>query len=290
VWLQVFKAPQVTLPTHLPSLPGPLKQKFDLPDKLRFGLLIQSQLSALGRWLMLSHNFTRKGPGLSQATWKETYLPKILVFFGVAWWYGGHREKLCLEMFGDQHMWLLYISYLTAKGLHRPAVGQHLNASIAVVKYLQQQHPGHDIQQHLQHTLELMGRAKENLLPGLPLHKPVPVQQVQQEVNAEEVVVQLFRAIQSLLQQAWLLILREGASWAGPTAMTVADALLLAFLFYSIPSPRESMLIQLQQPGIKGKQHQGPCCSPALNYDSSTLPGQPMVWTGVVGSSSNACM
>ena len=55
-----------------------------------------------------------------------------------------HREVVLGDV-GDQHMWLLYISYLTAKGLHRPAVGQHLNASIAVVRYLQQQHQGHDI-------------------------------------------------------------------------------------------------------------------------------------------------
>jgi hypothetical protein len=58
---------------------------------------------------MLSHNFTSKGAGLSQATWKETYLPKILVFFGVLGGMEATQRSCAWRCWGSAHVAVVHL-------------------------------------------------------------------------------------------------------------------------------------------------------------------------------------
>jgi hypothetical protein len=200
-------------------------------------------------------NFSRSAAAIATKTWTDTYLPKLSSFLAFAFLCDSSRHRVSLEMFSDQHLWLQYIAYLCkVRQLMRTAFQQHCNAAVAALEYLQQQagYSDSEAQRHLAHCSQLVLRVKNKLSPSLPLSKPRTVHLVQRELNAEREVGNMFLGIQRLRAQA-LAAVQQESQWLYPTAKKVHDAILLSILFDSLPSPRESMLMTLQQPNVTGE-------------------------------------
>ena len=230
-------------------------------------------------------NFSRNAPAIATKTWTDTYLPKLTSFLAFAFLCDSSRHSVCLELFCDQHLWLQYIAYLcTVRQPMRTSFQQHCNTATAALEYLQQQavYSDPEAQLHLAHSSQLVLRVKNKKSPSLPLSKPRTVQLVQRELNAEREVGNLFVGIQRLRAEAQTAVQQE-AQWLYPTAKKVHDAILLSMLFDSLPSPRESMLMTLQQPNIPGQDtatNSLPSLAPSAHLVASLcqpVPSRPQV-------------